>query len=162
MTGENIKNKIAKFEILKGKDKYLKGQLREAEDIYLKIKKKYPDLELSDLYLGDLYEKTRALVKAVENWQIFTSKDPLNAAKVFSKIESSLFDLGRYSEVEKFYRKFIKQNPSNFEAVIRLVNILDEKGENSSALSLLESFDNIKNNDIRVDLIKLKFKIIYI
>tara|TARA_B100001250_G_scaffold396959_1_gene403544 strand:+ start:4815 stop:5864 length:1050 start_codon:yes stop_codon:yes gene_type:complete len=160
LTGDNIKNNIAKFEVLKGKDKYLGGDLKEAEDIYLKIKKNYPSLELSYLYLGDLYEKRRDLVKAVENWQNFTSRDPLNAPKVFSKIESGLFDLGRYSEVENFYRRFIEQNPSNFEAVIRLVNILDEKGENSSALSLLESFDNIKNNDIRVDLIKLKLSLI--
>ena len=160
LTGENINNKIAKFEVLKGKDKYLNGDLKEAEGIYLKIRKKYPELELSYLYLGDLYEKTRHLVKAVENWQTFASKDPFNAFRVFSKIESSLFDLGRYSEVENFYRRFIKQNPSNFEAVIRLANVLDEKGENSSALSLLDSFDRSKKNDIRVDLIKLKLSLI--
>jgi lipopolysaccharide assembly protein B len=160
LTGENIKNNIAKFEVLKGKDKYLNGDLKEAEDIYLKTKKKYPNLELSYLYLGDLYEKVRDLVKAVENWKEFASKDPLNALKVFSKIESGLFDLGRFSEVENFYRKFIKQNPSNFEAIIRLANVLNEKGENSSALSLLESFDNIKKNDIRVNLIKLKLSLI--
>ena len=160
LNGKNIKNNIAKFEILKGKDKYLNGDLKEAEDIYLNIKKKYPNLELSYLYLGNLYEKRRDLVKAVKNWQEFTSKDPLNAGKVFSKIESGLFDLGRYSEVENFYRRFIKQNPSNFEAVIRLANILDEKGENLSALSLLESFDSIKKNDIRIDLLKLKLSLI--
>ena len=160
LTGENIKNKIAKFEVLKGKDKYLNGDLKEAEDIYLKIRKKYPELELSYLYLGDLYEKTRDLVKAVENWKNFTYKDPLNASKVFSKIESGLFDLGRYSEVENFYRRFIKQNPSNFEAVIRLANVLDEKGENSSALSLLDSFGSSKKNDIKVNLIRLKLSLI--
>lgn len=160
LTGENIKNKIAKFEVLKGKDNYLNGDLKKAEDIYLKIRKKYPDLELSYLYLGDLYEKTRDLVKAIENWQIFTYKDPDNASRVFSKIESSLFDLGRYSEVENFYRRFIKKNPTNFEAVIRLANVLDEKGENSSALSLLESFGTSKKIDIRIDLIKLKLSLI--
>ena len=160
LTGDNIKNKIAKFEVLKGKDKYLNGDLKEAEGIYLKIRKKYPELELPYLYLGDLYEKKRDLVKAVENWQNFTSKDPLNAYKVFSKIESSLFDLGRYSEVENFYRRFIKQNPSNLEAVIRLANVLDEKGENSSALSLLDSFGSSKKNDIKVDLIRLKLSLI--
>ncbi len=160
ITGEYVKNDIAKFEVFKGKDKYLNGELNDAEIIFLKIIKNFPDLEISYLYLGDLYEKRRDLVKAVQNWEEFASRDSPNAFKVFAKIESGLFDLGRYSEVENFYRRFIKLNPTNFDAAIKLANVLDEKGENLSALTLVESFDNQKKYDLRKDLIKLKLSIV--
>ena len=70
-----------------------------------------------------------------------------------------MFDLGRYSEVEKFYQKLISLDRSNFEAVIKLANVLDEKGETNTALNLIENSIKEDNNDIRIDLMKLKLSI---
>ena len=63
--------------------------------------------------MGDLYEKNRDLVKALENWKIYATKDKKSGIDVYHKIESALFDLGRYSEVENFYQKLISLDKFN-------------------------------------------------
>ena len=45
---------------------------------------------------------------------------PSDSYKVFDRIETALFDLGRYSEVENFYRKVLKNNPGDLNAGQRL------------------------------------------
>ena len=160
ITGKYNKNDIAKYSAYKAKDKILIGQLNDAEIMLNKVIKNNPDLAISYLYLGDLYERSRDLVKAVKNWEEFASRSPKNMSDVFIKIENGLFDLGLFSEVEKFYRKFIKLNPLNFEAIIRLANVLEEKGENASALSLVESFEDMKEYNIMKDLMRLKLSVI--
>ena len=141
--GENNKEAIIEFEILKANDYFLNGKINEAKNSLKKIIKNFPNISLSYLYLGDIYEKSRDLVNAVKNWEKFAEKNPKNSNKIFKKIESGLFDLGLYSEVEKFYRKIIKINPSNIEAAVRLANVLEEKGENESALALIDSFRDL-------------------
>ena len=49
---------------------------------------------------------------------------------------------------------------TNFEAIIRLANVLEEKGESGAALTLLESAINKKNHDVRVNIMKLKLSLI--
>ena len=128
--------------------------------IHLKIIKNFPNISLSYLYLGDIYEESRDLVNAVKNWEKFAEKNPKNSNKIFKKIESGLFDLGLYSEVEKFYRKIIKINPSNIEAAVRLANVLEEKGENESALALIDSFRDLGKFNLKRDLMKIKLSLL--
>ena len=109
--------------------------------------------------MGDLYEKNRDLVKALENWKIYATKDKKSGIDVYHKIESALFDLGRYSEVEKFYQNLISIDKLNYEAIIKLANVLDEKGETNKALSLIENSVDKKKKDIRIELMKLKLSI---
>ena len=159
VTGKNNEDAVAKFDVYKGLDRLKKGQLDEAKSFFQKAVKASPELGLSYRYLGDVFEQTRDLVKAVENWETFAGKDLENGSKVFGKIESALFDLGRYSEVENFYRRILKLDPSNFEAVIRLANVLEEKGEDGAALSLVEEAIDPGSTDVRSDIMKLKLSL---
>ena len=72
--------------------------LEEAKALFQKAIKTSPNYGLSYRYLGDTYEQTRDLLKALENWKIFAHKDLKGGAIVYGKIESALFDLGQYSE----------------------------------------------------------------
>ena len=110
-------------------------------------------------YLGDVYAESRDLVKAVENWERFAELSPGNASMVFNEIESALFDLGRYSEVENFYRRVLDKNKNNLEAVIKLANVLDEKGEHQAALTLVEGSIQPENVDIAVLVMILKLSL---
>ena len=158
--GENNKEAIIEFEILKANDYFLNGKINEAKNSLKKIIKNFPNISLSYLYLGDIYEESRDLVNAVKNWEKFAEKNPKNSIKIFKKIESGLFDLGLYSEVEKFYRKIIKINPSNIEAAVRLANVLEEKGENESALALIDSFRDLGKFNLKRDLMKIKLSLL--
>ena len=159
ITGKQGSADIARFQVYKGLEKLKNGLTEEARSFFEKAVKSSPDLGLAYQYLGDVYEQSRDLVKAVENWESFAVRDIENAPQVFGKIESALFDLGRYSEVENFYRRVLDIDASNFEAVIRLANVLEEKGESGAALSLVEDSIQLGSEDVRGDLMKLKLSL---
>ena len=135
------------------------GKIEDAKSFFKIAIKKSPNNSQAYKYLGDLYEKNRDLLKALENWQIYATKDENSGVDVYHKIESALFDLGRYSEVEKFYQKLISLDKFNLEAVIKLANVLEEKGEINTALNLIENIYDKNIKDIRIDLMKLKLSI---
>ena len=159
VTGKKEINDVARFDIYKGLDFMKNGKNNEAILSFKKAIKKSPNNSLAYKYLGDLHEKNRDLVKALENWQVYATKDLGSGIDVYYKIESALFDLGRYSEVENFYRKIIDLDRYNLEAVIKLANVLDEKGETTAALHLIENSISNENKDIRADIMKLKLSI---
>ena len=160
ITGKHDPDELARFQVYKGLEKLKNGFADEARSFFQKALKSSPDFGLPYRYLGDMFEQTRDLVKAVENWEYFAVRDIENASQVFGKIESALFDLGRYSEVENFYRRILEIDSSNFEAIIRLANVLEEKGEDGAALSLIESTINPNSKDVRGDIMKLKLSLI--
>ncbi len=159
VSGKKHTDNQAKFDVYRGLECLKNEQLEEAKSFFQKAIKIAPEFGLGYRYLGDVFEKTRDLVKALENWEKFAEKDIKNGYSVYPKIESALFDLGRYSEVEKFYRRILELNPSNFEAIIRLANVLEEKGESSSAYKLIDNAILNNNDDVRVDLMKLKLSL---
>ena len=74
-------------------------------------------------------------------------------------MESALFDLGRYSEVEKFYRKVLEKDSTNIVGSLRLANVLNEKGEDQAAIKLIEGLINIGSANISILLMKLKLSL---
>ena len=153
------KKELSRFDIYQGLKLKKDGKVDEALSFFRKAIKHCPDNGLPFKYIGDIYESSRDLVKAVENWELFALKDQANSYKVFKKIELALFDLGRYSEVENFYRRILENNSNSIEAVIRLANVLEEKGENQAAISLIEEMSKVNNGDIRSELMKLKLSL---
>ena len=160
ITGKKSTIDEARFDVLKGLDCLEGGNIETARSLFKKAIKMNPEFALSYRYLGDVFEQTRDLVKALENWEKFALKDLNGGTAVYAKIESTLFDLGRFSEVEKFYKKILQFNPINFEATIRLANVLEEKGESGAALTLIENTTLNTGDDIRIDLMKLKLSLI--
>ena len=160
VTGKKNANDEARFAVFRGLDCLNSGHIDQAKSLFQKAIKTSPDFPISYRYLGDVFEQTRDLVKALENWENFAMKDINGGTKIYAKIESALFDLGRYGEVEKFYRRILERSPSNFEATIRLANVLEEKGETGSALTLIENSIKPTSLDIRSDLMKLKLSLI--
>ena len=160
ITGSKNKNDEASFDVYRGLDCLKNSQLEDARLLFEKSIKVSPDFGLAYRYLGDVFEQTRDLLKALENWKIFAKKDFKGGAVVYGKIESALFDLGQYSEVEKFYRQILDLDPSNFEAIIRLANVLDEKGESVAAHNLVENATFPGVLDVRADIMKLKLSLV--
>ena len=74
-------------------------------------------------------------------------------------MESALFDIGRYSEVENFYRKVLEKDSSNVAGTLRLANVLNEKGEGQAAIKLIEGIIVNGNTEISILLMKLKLSL---
>lgn len=156
---EKDPNRMAQYKVYEGLEKLEKGDLNGAKGLMEKSVKEAPEFGLPHYYLGKIFLESRDLVKAVESWETFAHLSPNESVKVFSHIESALFDLGRYSEVEKFYRRILEENPNNIEAVANLANVLEEKGEHQSALSLVEQSLDSNNPSIHGLLMKLKLSL---
>ena len=157
--GNSDKIDLSVYTLQKGV-KYLKNNnIEEAEDLFRKAINDSPNYGLPYKFLGDIKHLNRDLVKAVENWEKYMELSPTESHKVFDNIENALFDLGRYSEVEKFYRKVLNENPLDINAGLRLANVLNEKGENKSAIALIDQFTSQEEASISVMLMKLKLSL---
>ncbi|MBT3478181.1 MAG: tetratricopeptide repeat protein [Candidatus Marinimicrobia bacterium] len=152
-------NQIARFLVYQGMDKLEKGHKKEAEAQFLKAIKTAPEFGLPYLRLGDLFAENRELVKAIENWESYALFTPEEGRVVYTKIESALFDLGRFSEVEKFYERILEKDPSNLNALAKLANVLEEKGEHNSALNLVEDALSKNKGSVHGRLMKLKLSL---
>ena len=152
-------NQLAKFLVYQGMDKLERDQYNEAIGIFQKALKTAPEFGLPYLRLGDVNAEMRDLVKAIENWEKFALLSPEEGQRVYSKIESALFDLGRFSEVEKFYERILEKAPSNLSALAKLANVLEEKGEHNSAISLVEEALSKNKSSIHAHLMKLKLSL---
>jgi lipopolysaccharide biosynthesis regulator YciM len=152
-------SQIARFLVYQGMEKLEKGQLKEAESQFQKAVKTSPEFGLPYLRLGDVFAENRDLVKAIENWEKFALLNPVEGRLVYSKIESALFDLGRFSEVEKFYERILEKDPSNLNALTKLANVLEEKGEHNTALNLVEDALSKNGSSVHARLMKLKLSL---
>jgi len=150
---------IARFLVLKGMDKQEKGKVDEAIKTFDIASKTDPNYEKTYLCLGDIYLVKRDLVKAIDNWEKYALLNPENGKMIYSKIEAALFDLGRFSEVEKFYERIVDKDPSNLSALTKLANVLEEKGEHKSALLLVEGALSKNQTSIHAHLMKLKLSL---
>ena len=159
LVNKRDKEELSKFEVYQGLKSQKNGKTEEALSFFRKAIKTCPENGMPFRHIGDIYESSRELVKAVENWELFALKDPENSSTIFKKIELALFDLGRYSEVENFYRRILKKRSNSVEAIIRLANVLEEKGENQAAINLIEEMGQVSYNDIRPELMKLKLSL---
>ena len=156
---EKDPTQISKYLVFQGMDKLEKGSEIEAINLFEKAVKTSPKFALSYLKLGDYYAEKRDLTKAIENWENFALYDPDHGHGIYSKIESALFDLGRFSEVEKFYRRILNNNPINFAALTRLANVLQEKGQHKDALNLVDETLAKNESSIHAHLMKLKLSL---
>ena len=156
---EKDPNQISKYLVFQGMDKLEKGSEIEAINLFEKAVKTSPKFALSYLKLGDYYAEKRDLTKAIENWENFALYDPDDGHGIYTKIESALFDLGRFSEVEKFYRRILNNNPINLAALTRLANVLQEKGQHREALNLVDETLSKNESSIHAHLMKLKLSL---
>ena len=151
---------LSKYTLKKGVELLKNNKLESAEKLFRKAIRDSPNYGLPYKYLGDINSINRDLVKAVDNWEKFMELSPIDTHKVFDRIETALFDLGRYSEVEKFYRKVLSTNPDDIDAGQRLANVLNEKGENKAAINLIDQFIDQNESSVSVMLMKLKLSLL--
>tara|TARA_Y100000591_G_C21779513_1_gene670187 strand:- start:632 stop:1402 length:771 start_codon:yes stop_codon:yes gene_type:complete len=150
---------LSKYTLQKGVMHLNNNDLSESEKLFRKAISESPEFAMPYKYLGDIKYAHRDLVKAVEYWEKFMELSSNESHLVFDSIETALFDLGRYSEVEKFYRKVLEHNSKDLNAGLRLANVLNEKGENRAALNLIDSFILEEDPSILVLLMKLKLSL---
>lgn len=152
-------NRLAEFQVFQGMDKLAHGDRAGAKASFDNAIRLAPNFGLPYLRKGDLLAEERNIVKAVEAWEQFTVLSPEQSRRVFSKIETALFDLGRFSEVEKFYLRVLDRDSSNIDALAKLANVYEEKGEHRKALEFVNDMLRKNTDSTHVRLMKLKLSL---
>jgi lipopolysaccharide biosynthesis regulator YciM len=75
---------------------------------------------------------------AVHIWAKFIKAHPAKAYLAFKGMETVLFDLGRFGEMEKHYRSVLASQPDNVHAIVALARLLFKMGETTAALDTLK------------------------
>ncbi|NQV38627.1 MAG: hypothetical protein HQ509_11565 [Candidatus Marinimicrobia bacterium] len=153
------KNQLAQYQLYEGLDLIGQKKKSEALSAFQKASKLDTSYGLPHKYIGDIYEEDRDLIKAIASWEKYAMLDIENGQEVYGKIESALFDLGRFSEIEQFYRRLLEKDRSNLSALSKLANVLVEKGHGEEALTLIDNALIMKNTSIHARLMKLKLSL---
>jgi len=159
ITQEKDPSSLAKFQMFEGLEQLEKNDRERAKKCFVKA------IEIDSKYgraherLGDFYADDRDLIKAIEHWGKFAHLDINNASNVFTKMETALYDLGRYGEVEKFYKRLLDENPGHLDALARMANVLEEKGDRQQALDLVNTALKQFDDSVHTRLMKLKLSI---
>lgn len=96
------------------------------------------------LYWGDSYIREGRTEDAVRIWRRLLSVNPARAHLAFDRLESHLFELGRFSEIEQIYRNLIRSYPQNVHAYAALSRFLDKRGDKGDAIAVLQ--DGLAHN----------------
>ncbi len=153
------KNQLASYQLYEGLDLLESGKKSDAITAMTKATKLDPDYGLPHRYIGDIHEEDRNLTKAIASWENFAILDKDKGKEIYSKIETALFDLGRFSEIEQFYRRLLEKDATNLAAVSKLANVLVEKGKGDEALALIESALQQNDQSMQARLMKLKLSL---
>ena len=129
------------------------GDLSTAVSEFKKAIKISNESALPYLFLGKIYNTEGKKEAALEHWKEYVLLTANPELEIYKTMESLLFELNRYSEVEEFYRGIVEIFPENMEALVRLVNQMLEKGNVGKAISFL---DRCSVDSLTVRLLKHK------
>jgi lipopolysaccharide biosynthesis regulator YciM len=157
--GKQELSQLAMFQVYQGLDHLSNKDAGTARTCFKKAIKIDSKLGVPYYHLGNLEEQDRNLVKALEYWEKYITYSNSDLKRVFQKIESALFDLGRFSEVENFYRRMLKHHPGNLEAITKLAGVLEEKGEQRAAIGLVDQALSDDDSSTLLKLMKVKLSL---
>ncbi len=90
------------------------------------------------LYWGDSYVREGRIEDAIKIWKRLLEVNPARAHLVFDRLETYMFDLGQFSEIEMIYRGVIRTHPQNVHAYAVLSKFLVKRGDRGDALAVLQ------------------------
>ena len=88
------------------------------------------------LELGDSYIRDERPEDAIKEWKELFKYNPENAYLCFNKLENTVFELGRFEDLEMIYDKLLKSDTQNTKAVVALANFVERKGELQQAIQI--------------------------
>ena len=156
ITGEPDLRDHARYIMMQGRENEDRGEIEQAKNCYLKAVKTDEQFADPHLYLGNIFQREKDLEKAVEHWMKFAEKSAGSGKQIYVRLEKALFELGRFSDVEEFYRKLMSADGGNTDAVSGLVNVMAARGEYDQALTLVDEVLLRNNRSIRARLAKMK------
>jgi lipopolysaccharide biosynthesis regulator YciM len=109
------------------------------------------------LMLGNMAEQASDLDQAIKHWTQVALLSPQLAATVLQKLESTLFESGRFSEIEKVYDDVRASRGGDEAASLGLAGFYKKQGRGEEAIQLLEEYLTVHPDSVRASLLLTSF-----
>lgn len=111
------------------------------------------DSQYSEPYIliGDTYSEEGRIQDAIEWWGSLVEEVPVDAGRVFTRLEEALYELGEFSKMAEIYRKHLETNPENPNAALALAHLLERKGDIREAIDILQRYKPHSSDPNRMD-----------
>lgn len=140
----NTSRRLAVLKTLDGVRLCQSGKERDGRIQFRQAIKHDSTLVAPYLYWGDSYVRENRIEDAVKIWRRLIDVNPAQSYVAFERLESQLFDLGRFSEIEQIYRSVLQSYPQNVHAYAALSRFLRKKGDAGGAITILR--DGLEQN----------------
>jgi lipopolysaccharide assembly protein B len=130
---------LAGFKLMMGLEQFQSEEYHKARLLYKEASSLNKSNPLPYLYIAESYLAEKRVEDGLDFLKRLCFENPRHAHLAFPLIEETLFQLGRYGDVEVIYRNLLNQDPTNIPAKVALSGILEKKGELSAAENLLKS-----------------------
>ncbi len=152
-----IYDKYTKLKGVKEPDiDYKRARLREKDDKKLAIEiyksniDKYPDDVRNYVRLGLLYSKNEETLSQSTSILEKAASMATDKPQIWGKIAGIYGKLGNQDKELEAYEKYLKAEPKNFKANLRVGQILMNKGQVSESMIYLETANSIKPDNLDV------------
>ncbi len=130
---------MASIKIMVGRELHERKQYHKSRLAYKEALSLDENNPFSYLYIAESYLEENRVEDGLEFLKKLCEKAPRYAYLGFPLIEETLFDLGRFSEIEDIYHGVLSEDSGNISARIALAGILEKRGETATAENLLRS-----------------------
>jgi lipopolysaccharide assembly protein B len=130
---------LASLKLMWGKELHQLEEFHKARLVYKEALSLNRSNPLPYLYIAESYLDEKRVEDGLTFLRRLCDESPSYAYLVFPILEETLFQLGKFGEIEDIYRNIMNKDSANIPAKVALAGILEKKGELSSAESLLKS-----------------------
>ncbi len=117
-----------------------KGEYREARKTLHRALRHDPNCVACLLVLGNIAERDEELDDAIDHWRQVALLSPQLAGTALLKLERTLFERGRFSEIEKVYDAVRRARGDDEAASLGLSAFYEKQGRADDAIQLLEDY----------------------
>ncbi len=138
---------LALFRILEGQTKSRDGNHHKARLAYKNALHYDPECAFAYLYMGDAYLADNRPEDAVDWWRKLCEKVPSKGYLAFERLESLLFELGKFNIVAEIYLDILERDPKNTRAMRALAKIQVKMGKINEAIKNSQQALSIDKNN---------------
>jgi lipopolysaccharide biosynthesis regulator YciM len=109
------------------------------------------------LMLGDIAEEEEQLDAAINHWRQVAVLSPELAETVLHKLETTLFDKGRFGDIENIYNDVRAVRAGDEAACLGLAAFYKKQGRGEEAITLLEEYLTVHPDSATVSLLLASF-----
>lgn len=123
------KKPLARYKYLAGEQLSRKREYHKARILYKEAIGLDPTYTAAYLAIGDSYTEEERFEDAVTFWSKLISAVPDQGHLVIDRLQKTLFDLGRFGDIQVICESILEHSPKNFEARQALAEFYEKKGD---------------------------------